>query len=65
MTTKIKEVRIIDSNSFVAKINGKDYHGSFSTIGSIKGITYMKEVNSKKQTTWKIITFTETALNKL
>ena len=61
----VKEVRIIAENSFVAKVNNKEYHGSFNRFGSVIGVDFCKEVNSTKQTTWKIITVIETALNKL
>jgi hypothetical protein len=61
----VKEVKITGEDTFLAKVNRKEYHGSFNTFGSVRAISFCKEVNSFKQTTWLIITVIETALNKL
>lgn len=62
---RIQKIKITGENSFSARVNYRNYIGTFFMIGNLKAIDYMREINSEKQTTWKIITFTESELNKL
>jgi len=61
----VEHVRIVENNKFLAIVNGKEYHGHFNVFGMVAGIDFCKEVNSSRQTTWRIKTVIETTLNNI
>ena len=50
-------------NGISARVNGREYIGSYDMIGDIKAVTYLREVNSVKQTTLAIRFAVENKLN--
>ena len=61
---KIRITTIDKTNAtFQAIVNNKVYYGTYLVIGRVVAITGMHRILSIKETTWKIITYTETQLN--
>jgi hypothetical protein len=50
-------------NGISARVNGREYIGSYDLIGDIKAVTYLREVNSTKQTTRAIRFAVENKIN--
>ena len=59
---KIQEFQIND-DTISAKINGKRYIGTIWLCGKINCITYLREINSEKETTARIKSALESKIN--